>query len=109
MTTDEAVPALTGYRTTFHNMFSTNDPSNAAVLKVEIPLIQRDYAQGREDARTDALAQLLRLDEGRAALAEGDDGGSVEHRQTLGVLGDDAAPQVGHVRFLPRAAPTSRS
>ena len=47
--------SLVGYRTTFHGMFGEQDEGTPRVDRVEIPLIQRDYAQGREDARTSAI------------------------------------------------------
>lgn len=46
---------MTGYRTTFLGMFGEQDESTPCVDQVEIPLIQRDYAQGRQDARTSAI------------------------------------------------------
>jgi hypothetical protein len=46
---------IAGYRTTFHAMFGAQDDGTPRVDHVEIPLIQRDYAQGREDARTSAI------------------------------------------------------
>ena len=46
---------MTGYRTTFHGMFGEQADGTPRVEQVEIPLIQRDYAQGREDARTNAI------------------------------------------------------
>ncbi len=46
---------IAGYRTTFHAMFGAQDEGTPRVDEVEIPLIQRDYAQGREDARTSAI------------------------------------------------------
>jgi hypothetical protein len=45
---------LEGHRTTFHGMFGELDGA-PRIDRVEIPLIQRDYAQGREDARTSAI------------------------------------------------------
>lgn len=55
MTTNETVSDLTGYRTTFHDMFVRDVEGTPRVSAVEIPLIQRDYAQGRDDARTNAI------------------------------------------------------
>jgi hypothetical protein len=46
---------IAGYRTTFHAMFGAHDDGTPRVDQLEIPLIQRDYAQGREDARTNAI------------------------------------------------------
>jgi hypothetical protein len=55
MSSDEGVPELTGVRTTFHDMFRDLAGQGPLVSSVEIPLIQRDYAQGREDDRTEAI------------------------------------------------------
>jgi hypothetical protein len=49
-------------------MFGEQDDETPWVNKVEIPLIQRDYAQGREDARTNAIRRTF-LDALHAALA----------------------------------------
>src|SRR5688572_29910829 len=46
---------ITGYRTTFSAMFGAQIEGTPLVTEVEIPLIQRDYAQGREDIRTSAI------------------------------------------------------
>src|SRR4051794_22956705 len=46
---------IAGYRTTFHAMFGVQDDGTPHIDHVEIPLIQRDYAQGRDDARTNAI------------------------------------------------------
>ena len=51
----------------------------------------------------DALGEVCRGDEWGAALEEGDDRGTGEHRQPIGILADDPAPLVGHVRHLPHA------
>lgn len=57
---------LEGHRTTFHGMFSA--PGDAPRIdRVEIPLIQRDYAQGRQDPRTRAIRGRF-LDALHAAL-----------------------------------------
>ncbi|WP_138757345.1 DUF262 domain-containing protein [Modestobacter altitudinis] len=61
--------SLAGYRTTFHAMFGARDAGAPRVDQVEIPLIQRDYAQGREDARTSAIRGRF-LDALHAALTE---------------------------------------
>lgn len=46
---------LIGYRTTFHGMFEQPREDASEINSVEIPLIQRDYAQGRTDARANAV------------------------------------------------------
>jgi len=47
-------PRLEGHRTTFYSMFDGQEGA-PRIDRVEIPLIQRDYAQGREDSRTNAI------------------------------------------------------
>lgn len=57
---------LTGYRVTFAELFepaATQDSTRAAIREIEIPVIQRDYAQGRDlehvrDVRTAFLHAL---------------------------------------------------
>jgi hypothetical protein len=46
---------MTGFRTTYQGMFGDQAQGFSAVAEVEIPLIQRDYAQGRQDPRTSAI------------------------------------------------------
>ena len=60
---------IAGYRTTFHAMFGAQDEGTPRAYQVEIPLIQRDYAQGREDARTSAIRGKF-LDALHTALTE---------------------------------------
>ena len=60
---------MTGYRTTFHGMFGEQAEGIPRVDQVAIPLIQRDYAQGRKDARTDAIRGTF-LDALHYALTE---------------------------------------
>lgn len=60
---------MTGYRTTFHGMFNEQDDVTPRVDQVEIPLIQRDYAQGRQDARANAIRRTF-LDALHTALTE---------------------------------------
>ncbi len=60
---------IAGYRTTFHAMFGAQDEGTPRVEQVEIPLIQRDYAQGREDVRTSAIRSRF-LDALHTALTE---------------------------------------
>jgi hypothetical protein len=60
---------ITGYRTTFHAMFGAQEPGTSLIAEVEIPLIQRDYAQGREDTRTTAIRGRF-LDALHGALTE---------------------------------------
>lgn len=52
--TEHEPAAMSGYRTTFHDMF-VEAAGRPLVSAVEIPLIQRDYAQGREDARAESI------------------------------------------------------
>src|SRR5688500_12652788 len=60
---------ITGYRTSFKTMFGAQNGPTPRVDQVEIPLIQRDYAQGREDARTNAIRARF-LDAIHAALTQ---------------------------------------
>lgn len=46
---------MTGYRTNFYCMFDGQADVTPRIDRVEIPLIQRDYAQGRQDARTNGI------------------------------------------------------
>jgi hypothetical protein len=60
---------IAGYRTTFLAMFGAQDEGTPRIDQVEIPLIQRDYAQGREDARTGAIRSRF-LDALQTALTQ---------------------------------------
>lgn len=60
---------MTGYRTSFYRMFGEGDEDAPRVDRVQIPLIQRDYAQGREDARTAAIRTTF-LDALHTALVD---------------------------------------
>jgi hypothetical protein len=60
---------IAGYRTTFHAMFGPRVEGGPRVDQVEIPLIQRDYAQGREDPRASAIRSTF-LDALYTALTE---------------------------------------
>lgn len=56
---------MKGYKTSFSGMFQTRTDGMPSVDRIEIPLIQRDFAQGREHAaveviRHDFLAVLIR-------------------------------------------------
>lgn len=56
---------MKGYQTSFSGMFQTRTDGMPSVDRVEIPLIQRDYAQGRQNdavqvIRHDFLAVLVR-------------------------------------------------
>ncbi|MGJ9424894.1 DUF262 domain-containing protein [Nesterenkonia halotolerans] len=56
---------MKGYQTSFSGMFQTGTDGMPSVDRVEIPLIQRDYAQGRQNdavqvIRHDFLAVLIR-------------------------------------------------
>lgn len=62
---------MKGYKTSFVGMFEQSDGGIAPIHRIEIPLIQRDYAQGRDSAaveviRRDFLSVLV------AALTGGD-------------------------------------
>ncbi|ANH38694.1 hypothetical protein I601_2270 [Nocardioides dokdonensis FR1436] len=58
---------MTGYRTTFQAMFGEQIDGMPSVERVAIPLIQRDYAQGRLDTRTSTIRATF-LDALHAAL-----------------------------------------
>lgn len=56
---------MKGFKTSFRGMFQARTDGMPSVYRVEIPLIQRDYAQGRENdavevIRHDFLAVLIR-------------------------------------------------
>ena len=61
--------SVTGYRTTFIGMFDAQDADTPRIHQVQIPLIQRDYAQGRQDPRTRAIRARF-LDALHSALTE---------------------------------------
>ncbi len=42
----------TGYLTSFAELFDPHPDDRPAVQRIEIPLMQRDYAQGRENPKT---------------------------------------------------------
>ena len=46
---------LVGYSTSFLGMFGEPDDATPRVDQVEVPLIQRDYAQGRQNPRSNAI------------------------------------------------------
>jgi Protein of unknown function DUF262 len=58
---------MTGYRTTFTDMFAEKGKDIPHVHRIAIPLIQRDYAQGRQDVKTNAIRGTF-LDAMHAAL-----------------------------------------
>ncbi|MEN8707039.1 MAG: DUF262 domain-containing protein [Nocardioides marinisabuli] len=58
---------MTGYRTTFQAMFGEQVDGMPSVERVAVPLIQRDYAQGRLDARTTTIRSTF-LDALHSAL-----------------------------------------
>jgi hypothetical protein len=63
---------LKGYLASYTTLFREQSSGAPRILRIEIPLIQRDYAQGRLDAatveiRTDFLEVLL------GAVAGGDE------------------------------------
>ncbi|MFC6287579.1 DUF262 domain-containing protein [Nocardioides sp. GCM10027113] len=60
---------IVGYRSTFHGMFETGSHGAPRVEQVEIPMIQRDYAQGRLDARSTAIRRTF-LDALYSALTD---------------------------------------
>lgn len=51
---------MANYLTSYADLFSSRDTDAPAVTSIEIPLIQRDYAQGRTDGRvTEIRARFL--------------------------------------------------
>jgi hypothetical protein len=51
---------MAGYLTSYVGLFAPHDTDAPTVTSIEIPLIQRDYAQGRTDGRaTDIRARFL--------------------------------------------------
>lgn len=59
---------MKGYQTTFLGLFGPAEDARPAVARIEIPIIQRDFAQGRQDDETtvirdrflDAIAEAVR-------------------------------------------------
>ncbi len=60
---------MAGYLTSYAGLFSLRDGNAPVVSSVEIPLIQRDYAQGRADSRVAEIRARF-LDVLYEALAE---------------------------------------
>lgn len=46
---------ISGFRTTFAGMFGESVGGAPSIERVAVPIIQRDYAQGRQDVRTSAI------------------------------------------------------
>ena len=46
---------MKGYPTTFLGLFDQPDDGRPAINEIEIPIIQRDFAQGRPDDETTAI------------------------------------------------------
>lgn len=46
---------MKGYPTSYAGMFTQTDEAAPSVASIEIPLIQRDYAQGRVTPRVDEI------------------------------------------------------
>ena len=65
---------MPGFLTSYAGLFSSPEADAPGVTSVEIPLIQRDYAQGRTDARTSDIRERF-LDVLHEALTEGKDVG----------------------------------
>lgn len=62
---------MKGYQTTYVGMFQPPQSGMAPINLVEIPLIQRDYAQGRRDSAVDLIRRDF-LDVLVAAITDGD-------------------------------------
>jgi Protein of unknown function DUF262 len=65
---------MPGFLTSYAGLFSLSETDAPRVRSIEIPLIQRDYAQGRTDARTSDIRERF-LDVLHEALTEGKDVG----------------------------------
>jgi len=65
---------MPGFLTSYAGLFSPAETNAPGVTSIEIPLIQRDYAQGRTDARTSDIRERF-LDVLHEALTEGRDVG----------------------------------
>lgn len=65
---------MRGHQRTFLGLF--DGPSTSAITGIEIPIIQRDYAQGRADGETRAIRD--RFAQAIVAAANGAPGGSAE-------------------------------
>lgn len=65
---------MPGFLTSYAGLFSPPESDAPRVTSIEIPLIQRDYAQGRTDARTSDIRDRF-LDVLHEALTEGRDVG----------------------------------
>lgn len=59
---------MPGFLTSYAELFSPHDDDSPVVTSIEIPLIQRDYAQGRTDARVSDIRERF-LDVLYGALA----------------------------------------
>jgi len=51
---------MPGFVTSYAGLFSPTETNAPGVTSIEIPLIQRDYAQGRTDARTSEAPDTVR-------------------------------------------------
>jgi hypothetical protein len=65
---------MPGFLTSYAGLFLPTETNAPGVTSIEIPLIQRDYAQGRTDARTSDIRERF-LDVLHEALTEGRDVG----------------------------------
>ena len=65
---------MPGFLTSYAGLFSPSAADAPVVTSIEIPLIQRDYAQGRTDTRTSDIRERF-LDVLHEALTEGRDVG----------------------------------
>ena len=48
---------MKGYPTTYRGLFDAHEDARPTVTKIEIPIIQRDFAQGRPDDETTAIRE----------------------------------------------------
>lgn len=61
---------MKGFRTTFVGMFEHQSPDAPDISSIEIPLIQRDYAQGRPDEHAAEVREMF-VDTLHAAVTDG--------------------------------------
>jgi Protein of unknown function DUF262 len=57
-----------GYVTSYAGLFRSQPDGSPGIAKIEIPLIQRDYAQGRRDPRVDEIRDRFLTDLHRAVI-----------------------------------------
>ena len=75
---------MKGYLTSYAGLFQAQSGGAPAVGSVEIPLIQRDYAQGRPDAQVEEIrVSFLEVEDGKGVGGSGENVGRAAHGQIL--------------------------